>query len=190
MDYPLVWTWTTMPIQFFHAFTWGVKAWHAAHMNILPLPELSEWTFNDFHSNCKHFEPSFVRISQVLIEIRLFEDELQNKDFCQLRIFGGTNLCNKLPIQVILLRTLTGVQGDTRHKALAALSTAKYLTWAGIGLIEGCNRRKCALVTCSVKLSHIGEVSEVCNWIQIGRDCKDCKCKDLKLKWRRQRIRL
>ena len=44
MDYPLAWIWTTMPIKFFHAFTWGVKAWHAAHRNILPLPELSEWT--------------------------------------------------------------------------------------------------------------------------------------------------
>ena len=32
-----------MPIQFFHAFSRGVKAWHAAHRNILPLPELSEW---------------------------------------------------------------------------------------------------------------------------------------------------
>ena len=41
---PIAWTWTTMPIQFFHAFTRGVKAWHAAHRNILPLPELSEWT--------------------------------------------------------------------------------------------------------------------------------------------------
>ena len=30
--------------SFFHPFTWGVKAWHAAHRNILPLPELSEWT--------------------------------------------------------------------------------------------------------------------------------------------------
>ena len=39
------------------------------------------------------------------------------------------------------------------------------ITWAGIGLTEDCNRRKCALVICSVKLSHIGEVSEVCNWI-------------------------
>ena len=39
------------------------------------------------------------------------------------------------------------------------------ITWAGIGLIEGCNRRKYDLVICSVKLSHIGEVSEVCNRI-------------------------
>ena len=29
------------------------------------------------------------------------------------------------------------------------------ITWAGIGLIEGCNRRKSALVICSVKLIHI-----------------------------------
>ena len=41
---PLAWTWTTIPIQFFHTFTWRVEAWHAAHRNILPLPELSEWT--------------------------------------------------------------------------------------------------------------------------------------------------
>ena len=36
--------------------------------------------------------------------------------------------------------------GDIRFKVLVALSTA------GIGLIEGCNRRKCALVISSVKL--------------------------------------
>ena len=36
-----------MPIQFFHAFTRGVKAWHAEHRNISPLPELSEWTLHD-----------------------------------------------------------------------------------------------------------------------------------------------
>ena len=39
------------------------------------------------------------------------------------------------------------------------------ITCAGASLIEGCNRRKCALVFSSVKLSHIDEVSEVCNWI-------------------------
>ena len=39
------------------------------------------------------------------------------------------------------------------------------ITCAGNGLTEGCNRRKCPLVIYSVKLSHIGEVSEVCNSI-------------------------
>ena len=42
MDYPLALTGTTIPIQRFHAFTWGVKAWHAAQRNISTLPELSE----------------------------------------------------------------------------------------------------------------------------------------------------
>ena len=42
---------------------------------------------------------------------------------------------------MILAGTLTGVQGDIQCKVLAALSTVKYLlvTWAGTGLIEGCN---------------------------------------------------
>ena len=48
---------------------------------------------------------------------------------------------------VMLAGTLTGVQGDIRCKVLAALSTVKYLfiTWAGTGLIEGCNWRKLIL---------------------------------------------
>ena len=33
-----------MPVQFFHRFTWGVKAWHPAQRHISTLPELSEWT--------------------------------------------------------------------------------------------------------------------------------------------------
>ena len=35
---------------------------------------------------------------------------------------------------------------------------------------------------------HIAEVSDQCNWIPFGRDCKDWKCKDLKFNWCRQRI--
>ena len=35
---------------------------------------------------------------------------------------------------------------------------------------------------------HTGEVSDIGNWIQFGTDWKDWKCKDLKLKWRRERI--
>ena len=35
---------------------------------------------------------------------------------------------------------------------------------------------------------HTGEFSDVGNWIQFGTDCKDCKCKDLKLKWCKERI--
>ena len=35
---------------------------------------------------------------------------------------------------------------------------------------------------------HTGEVSDVGNWIQFETDCKDWKCKDLKLKWRKERI--
>ena len=44
-----------MPIQFFHTFTWGVKAWHAAYRHILPLGELSEWTLlRSLGHGCKH----------------------------------------------------------------------------------------------------------------------------------------
>ena len=35
---------------------------------------------------------------------------------------------------------------------------------------------------------HTGEVSDVGNWIQFGTDCKDWKCKNLKLKWCKERI--
>ena len=35
------------------------------------------------------------------------------------------------------------------------------ITWAGTGLIEGCDRRKCVLVICSLKEMHTGEVSDV-----------------------------
>ena len=52
--------------------------------------------------------------------------------------------------QVILAGTLTGVQGDIRCKVLAALSHSK-ITRTGTGLIEGCKRKKCVLVICSLK---------------------------------------
>ena len=35
---------------------------------------------------------------------------------------------------------------------------------------------------------HTGEVSNIGKWIQFGRDCKDWKCKNLKLKWCDKRI--
>ena len=35
---------------------------------------------------------------------------------------------------------------------------------------------------------HTDEVSDVGNCIQFGTDCKDRKCKDLKLKWCKERI--
>ena len=43
MDYPLALSWTTVPVQFLHGFTWGVKAWHVAQRYSSTLPELSEW---------------------------------------------------------------------------------------------------------------------------------------------------
>ena len=50
---------------------------------------------------------------------------------------------------VILAGTFTGVQGDTWCKILAALSIVE-ITLAGAGLKEGCNRRKCVLIICSL----------------------------------------
>ena len=35
---------------------------------------------------------------------------------------------------------------------------------------------------------HIDKLCNMCIWMQSGRDCKDLKYKDLKLKWCRQRI--
>ena len=62
------------------------------------------------------------------------------------------------------------------------------ITWAGTGLIEGCNRRKCVLLFIHWNGVYIAEVPDVCNWIQFGRDCHNCKYKDLELKLCRQRI--
>ena len=45
-------------------------------------------------SNLK-FEPWFVRIRQILIEIWLFEHEFQQRNFGQLRIFGGIKFAKK-----------------------------------------------------------------------------------------------
>ena len=57
------------------------------------------------------------------------------------------------------------------------------ITWATTGLTEGFNRRKCILVIfVHWNELHICEVSDVCNWIQFGKDCKDWKYKDVKLK--------
>ena len=62
------------------------------------------------------------------------------------------------------------------------------MTWAGTGLVEGCNRRKCVLWFVHWNWVHIDEVPDVCNWIWFCRYFKDWKYKDLKLKWCRQRI--
>ena len=61
------------------------------------------------------------------------------------------------------------------------------ITWAGTGLIKGCNRRVFLLFV-QWNGVHIAEVSGVCNLIQFRRDCKDWKYNDLKLKWCRQTI--
>ena len=45
----------------FHAFKWGVKAWHAAHRNILPLPELSEWTLTPYTTVSNSKSPEAVK---------------------------------------------------------------------------------------------------------------------------------
>ena len=62
------------------------------------------------------------------------------------------------------------------------------ITWAGTVLIEDCNRRNCVLVIYSLKWSAHWWGSDVCNWSQFSRDCKNWTYKDLKLKWCRQRI--
>ena len=49
------------------------------------------------------------------------------------------------------------------------------ITWAGTGLIQGCNRRKCVLIIFHWNGVHIAVFSDVCNSIQFGRDCKDWK---------------
>ena len=46
----------------------------------------------------------------------------------------------------------------------------------------------CLFIHC--KELHTGEVSDVCCWILFGRDCKDGKYKDLKLKSCGQRVKL
>ena len=60
------------------------------------------------------------------------------------------------------------------------------ITWAGTGLIEGCNKRKCVLVICTLKWSPRWRGFRKC--IEFVRDCKDKKYMDLKLKLGRQRI--
>ena len=80
--------------------------------------------------------------------------------------------CRVLPdysLQVILAGTLTEEQGDIRCKFFGGPPSSN-MTWAGTGLIEGCNRRKCVLVVVYWNEVHTGEVSDVCKWIQFGRD--------------------
>ena len=63
------------------------------------------------------------------------------------------------------------------------------ITWAGTGLIEGYNRRKSSYdLFIEMECILLRFATNVSNWIQFGSDCKDWKYKDLKLKWRRQRI--
>ena len=86
--------------------------------------------------------------------------------------------------QVILAETVTGV--GTRWHSMQSFGDSK-ITWAGFGLMEGCNRRKC-FYCLFIEMECILLVFPTYNWIQFGRDCKDWKYKDLKLKWCGQRI--
>ena len=62
------------------------------------------------------------------------------------------------------------------------------LSWNWFNLI-GCNTRSVLLLfNCWNEVHTGGEVYGVSNWIKFGRDCKDWKYKDLKLKRCRQRI--
>ena len=69
------------------------------------------------------------------------------------RLPGNLNY-HVVPNQVILVGTLTGVQGDIRCKVLAALSTVDNLSW-NWSIIEGCNRKKCMLVIFFIKMKCI-----------------------------------
>ena len=90
--------------------------------------------------------------------------------------------------QVILAGTLTGVQADIQCKVFGGPFHSKTITWAETGLIEGCNRRKCVFLFVHWNEVSTGEVYDVGNWIQFGRNCKDWKYKDLKLKGCKERI--
>ena len=89
--------------------------------------------------------------------------------------------------QVILAGTFTGVQGDISCKVFDGPFHSK-ITWAGTGLIEGCNRRKCLLIFVRWNEVHTGKVSDVCNWIQFGRDWDTWIFNLYKLKWCKERI--
>ena len=51
--------------------------------------------FLDFKQSNLNFESTFVEIHSVLIEIRLFEHEFQNRNFGQFRIFEGDQICKQ-----------------------------------------------------------------------------------------------
>ena len=55
--------------------------------------------FSNFTQSNLNFEPSFVRICQVLTEIWPFLNEFENENFGQLRIFGSVKFANKLLIK-------------------------------------------------------------------------------------------
>ena len=59
--------------------------------------------FLNFIQSDVNFEPSFVRIRQVLREIWLFEHEFLARNFGQFRIFGGIKFVNKLVIKLLNL---------------------------------------------------------------------------------------
>ena len=73
--------------------------------------------------------------------------------------------------QVILAGTLTGVQGDIRCKVLATLSTVKQLELV-LALQKAVTEGSVFLLFVHWNGVHIVEVSDVCNWIQFGRNFK------------------
>ena len=98
----------------------------------------------------------------------------------------GSTFCKDYT-QVILAGTLTGVQRWHSMQSFGGPFHSK-ITWAGTGLREGCNRREFFLLFIDWNGVHIAEVLDVRNWIPFGRDYKNWKYKDLKLKWCRQWI--
>ena len=69
------------------------------------------WLFLNFTQCSLNFEPSFVRIHQVLKDIWLFEHKFQARNFDQLPTFGGIKLLNKLFIKLLnSFRFLTEIE--------------------------------------------------------------------------------
>ena len=67
----------------FHAFTWSVKAWHAAQWYISTLPELSEWTLR-----CLWFrwKKSINDFSETYFQWNIFHERMYRDQMCYERL--------------------------------------------------------------------------------------------------------
>ena len=132
---------------------------------ILSLSFQTEWKTASFHKMIYWYDICRVKglwwstLRFIWFIYRISQMTYLPKSVRKMQDFGNLTLCIFL-IQVKRVLIVPGDFGGNSHRDTMWHSMQSFggsfhskITWAGIGVIESCNRRKRALAICSVKLS-------------------------------------